>query len=178
MVIWRDLHDVLKMVSEGGLQVMTLVPELEGGAPAHSQSIPYRGKIYDQRGIRTIIQFDSDYVTTMSPEVLAMPELWKQHMEVLQKKLGILQEIRTRIEQSLLWLLLLLPFLICLTYALMTGKFSEEWLSLAITAPAASFIVWWVRERIVRFLCLLLLSPALWVVRRYVQWRFQQFVQR
>ena len=51
-------------------------------------------KIYDRIGIRTIIQLDADYVTMMSPEVLAMPELCKRHAEILKEKLSVLECFR------------------------------------------------------------------------------------
>jgi hypothetical protein len=175
MGMWRDLHDVVEMVSEGGLQVVTLIVDLEGDTAVPTPYTPYQGKIYDRRGIRTTIQFDSDYVTVMSPEVLAMPELWQRHTAVLRAKLTVLQRMRFWGRQS--WLLLLLYPLYTFISALMTGDFPEEWLSLTISALSGVMMVL-ARKWIVRGLRFLLLPPLLWAGRWYVQRRFRQFVSR
>jgi len=176
--MWRDLQDVMKMVSEGGLQVVTLVPELDGDAAVSSPSLTYQGKIYDQRGIRTTIQFDSDYVTTLSPEVLTMPELWQRHTAVLQAKLTILQRMRFWVRQS--WLLFLLYPIYMFISALTTGEFPGEWLSLTSSsvhvAAVMGIAIVLARKLIVRLLRVLLLPPVLWVARWYVQRCFQRFV--
>ncbi len=177
MSMWRDLQDVMKMVSEGGLQVVTLMPELEVGTAVFSLPPAYQGKIYDQRGIRTTIQFDSDYVTTMSPEVLAMPELWQRHTDVLQEKLSILKKMQFWVGQS--WLLFLIYPVYMVISALMTDGFPGEWLSLTSSAHVGmvmGVVIALVRKLIVRFLRALLLPPVLWAVRWYVQRRFQQFI--
>lgn len=175
MSMWRDLQDVTRMVSEGGLQVVTLTAERAGDTAVPIPSSAYQGKIYDQRGIRTIIQFDSDYVTTFSPEVLVMPELWQRHTAVVQDKLTVLQRMRFWGRQS--WLLFLLYPIYTFISALMTGGFPEEWLSLTISALWGVIIVL-ARKWIVRLLRLLFLPPVLWAARWTVQRRFRQFVSR
>ncbi len=181
MSMWRDLQDVMKMVSEGGLQVVTLIPELEGGAAVFSLSSTYQGKIYDQRGIRTTIQFDSDYITTISPEVLAMPELWQRHTDVLREKLSILKKTQFWVGKS--WLLFLIYPVYTVIFALMTEGFPGEWLSLTSGAHVgmamglvAGAAVVLARKLFVRLLRVLLLPPVLWAARWYAQRRFQQFI--
>lgn len=170
MSMWRDLQDVVEMFSEGGLQVLTLTAEMEGDTAV---STSYQGKTYDRRGIRTTIQFDSDYVTTFSPEVLAMPQLWQRHTAVIQAKLTVLQRVRFWGRQS--WLLFLLYPIYTFISALMTGGFPEEWLALT-SSTLGGIIVVLARKWIVRGVRLLLLPPVLWVARWYVQRRFRRFV--
>lgn len=166
----RDLHDLVEMFSEGGLQVVTLMADLEGDTAVPT---PYQGKTYDQRGIRTTIQFDSDYVTVLSPEVLAMPELWQRHTAVIQAKLTVLQRVRFWGRQS--WLLFLLYPLYTFISTLVSGGFPEEWLSLTINILGGVIVVL-ARNWIVRGFRLIFLPPVLWVARWYVQRRFRQFV--
>ncbi|MDQ3186835.1 MAG: hypothetical protein M3Q16_10365 [Pseudomonadota bacterium] len=176
MSMWHDLKDVSKMFSEGGLQVVTLIAEPEGDTAVSSPPSPspvYQGKIYDRRGIRTTIQFDLDYITTLSPEVLGMRELWERHTDVLQKKLIILQRIRYWVRRS--WLLFLLYPIYTFISALTTHGVSGESLSLICSLLLGVAIVL-ARKWMVRLLCKLLrplvLSPVRWYVRR----RFQRFV--
>ncbi len=164
MRMWRDLQDVIKMVSEGGMQVVTLVAEPEGDITVSSTSSTYQGKIYDRRGIRTTIQFDSDYVTTLSPETLSMPELWKRHTTILQEKLIILQRIHGWVQRS--WLLFLLFPMGTFIFDVMAGGYS--------VLLAAAIVL--ARTWIVRFLYELLRPPVLAVARWYAQWRFRRFV--
>lgn len=155
MRMWRDLQDVIKMASEGGLQVVTLVAESEGDMTVSSTSSAYQGKIYDRRGIRTTVQFDSDYVTTLSPEVLAMPELWNRHAAVLQKKLIILQRLRVWVKRS--WFLFLLVPLGTFILDLTAGGCS-------VLLGAAIVLA---QRWIARFLYKLLWRPVLAAARRY-----------
>lgn len=173
MDIWRDLQDVMKIFSEGGLHVVTLITEQEGDTAASSQSSIYQGKIYDRRGIRTTIQLDSDYVTIFSPEVLTMRELWQQHSNALKAKLSVLQRVRFLARHS--WLLFLFGPISAFISALMSGGVWKEPYLLATSALAAVAIVM-ARKQLVRLLRVLLLRPILGIARGYVQRKFQRFV--
>lgn len=108
-------------------------------------------KSYDSRGIRTTIQLDADYVTMISPEVLAMPELWKRHTEILREKLSVLgsaQHLAWR-SSGVIWTLSALPVL----YTLATGGNSEYWLqwlswtgSVGLIVLVRNRIIWWLAQ--------------------------------
>lgn len=155
------------MVSEGGLEVVTLVAESEREKGIFDSSLGNKDgakaktyKNYDSRGIRTTIQLDSDYITMLSPEVLTMPELWKRHTEVLEEKLSILENIRYWTQRSSLMLFVLSMAPPIYTLASEFSGYWSQWL-LAIVSPVMGWSILRFRNRIV-----------LWVAKRYVQRRF------
>ena len=80
MSTWQDLRDLLEMYSSGGLVIMTRMDGNLAETAVTPPSSEYTGKTYNATGIRTTIQFDSDYVITMSPSVMHHPQVWQQHM--------------------------------------------------------------------------------------------------
>ncbi len=108
MSLWRDVGDLLEMYATGGLVIQTGLD-----CVAVETAVPdltlYDGKTYTQKGIRTIIQFDSDYVTTLTPEILTRPEIWQCHLTQIEAKLAVLTTLRQAAQRS--WLLFLLPTL-------------------------------------------------------------------
>jgi hypothetical protein len=103
MGIRGDFKDLVKIVNEGGLEVVTEIgttgsegntSATSGGEKKETQEERKTCKSYDSRGIRTTIQLDGDYVTMMSPEALGMPELWKRHRETLKEKLSVVERLR------------------------------------------------------------------------------------
>lgn len=160
MGMWQDLEDLMEMFSEGGSQVVTLVADSENITALSTPSSAYQGKNYDRRGIRTTIQFDSDYVTILSPEVLAMPDLWQRHTDALQAKLSILQRMHLLIEKSLFVFFILAP-IIYMLISYLTGGFPGEWLALIGSGLAVAIAC--ARKWIVR----VLLLPAILRVARW-----------
>ena len=90
MGVCSDFKDLVKIVRDGGLEVVTETGTM--GPQGNTSTTTVRDKqetrekrktykIYDRIGIRTTIQLDADYVTMMSPEVLGMPELCKHHSD-------------------------------------------------------------------------------------------------
>jgi hypothetical protein len=99
-----DFKDLVKIVTDGGLEVVT---EMTATGPKGNTSTITTAdekketreerktyKIHDRAGIRTTIQLDADYVTIISREVLTMPELWERHTEILKEKLSVLERVR------------------------------------------------------------------------------------
>jgi len=121
MSLRRTWNDLLEMYSTGGLQVLTLVdepPEEDDTAVFPSS---YHGKIYNRRGVRTVIQLDSDYMTVISPDVVLNPELWQRHTAVIQSKFDVIRRLQMVARQS--WLL----FLIIPTLWLLPNLATQGW---------------------------------------------------
>lgn len=172
MSVWRDVGDLLEMVSQGGLVIQT---GLDGQVveTAVPDFAVYAGKTYPQKGIRTTIQLDSDYITILSPEIMARPEIWQSHMAQVEAKLVVLQVLRSWARQS--WLLFLLPALIWLLGDLLAlESLTAVWELLLPTLLSALIVI--LRKQLVRFLRIavwpVLMRMVFWLVRR----RFQAFV--
>jgi hypothetical protein len=45
-------------------------------------------------GIRTTIQFNSNYITTVAPAMLPQPQIWEEHVTYINTKLAILDKLR------------------------------------------------------------------------------------
>ena len=172
MSTWRDLRDLLEMYSSGGLVIMT---GMDGAVQetAVSPSSSYDGKIYNQTGIRTTIQFDSDYVTVMTPAVLQQPDIWQQHMTQIDDKLAVLDKLREWAQRS--WLLFLLIPLAWYGYDL-TGisSLEEAWSLIYPTLLSAAIVLG--RKWILRGLQVTVLPLITRAVGGFVQRKFKQFV--
>jgi hypothetical protein len=156
MGVRGDFKDLVKIVRDGGLEVVTRIDGTGPGTIPRPATVGDKQevqeerktyKVYDTTGIRTTIQLDADYVTIMSPEVLAMPELCKRHTEILKEKLSVLERIRYLALSSLCVLSggSILPVL----YVWVMGGFSAsgvQWLS--IVSPLAGLLVIRYRNRL------------------------------
>jgi len=172
MSLWRDLRDLLGMYSSGGMVIMT---GMDGAVLETAVSPPssYDGKIYDQKGIRTTIQLDSDYIIVMSPAVLQQPHIWQSHMSHVAAKLAVLDTLRTWAQQS--WLLfMLIPLAWYVRELANMNSLAEWWTMLGPTL--LSFVIVRARKWILRFLRAavlpLLMRGVAWVVKR----QFEAFV--
>ncbi|MFO7683524.1 MAG: hypothetical protein R6X34_26115 [Chloroflexota bacterium] len=174
MSMWRDVGDLLEMVSQGGLVIQT---GLDGQVVETAVPDPavYAGKTYPQKGIRTTIQLDSDYITILSPEIMARPEIWQSHMDQVAGKLAVLETLRLWARQS--WVVFLLPALVWLLHTLFTlESLAAAWELLLPTLVSALIV--FLRKQLKRFLQVfvwpVVMRVVVWVVRR----RFQAFVDR
>jgi hypothetical protein len=185
MGIRGDFKDLVKIVNEGGLEVVTEIgttgsegntSATRGGEKKETQEERKTCKSYDSRGIRTTIQLDGDYVTMMSPEALNMPELWKRHTETLKEKLFVVERVRRLASVSSL-LIFVLSFLWAL-YAAATGGFltyGSQWFSVVGLLLGAVFIklrnefIWWLTRNCVRIMW--------WLADRYarIRWRLAKW---
>lgn len=178
MSSWRDLRDVLEMYTNGGLVIMTgldgSVMETAVSQPASSDtSKKYDGKTYDQTGVRTTIQFDSDYVTLMTPAVLQQPQVWQQHVGHVNKKLAVLDKLKTLAQKS--WVLFLfIPFIWFGIDLSNTNSVEEAW-NLILPILMSALMVWGRK-----WLLLILQKTVLPLITRigswFVQRKFKQFV--
>lgn len=173
MSAWQDLRDVLEMYTRGGLVIMT---GLDGGVMETAVSSPssYDGKIYSHNGIRTTIQFDSNYVTVMSPTVLQQPEVWQQHVGQVNKKLAVINNLKALAQKS--WMVfLLIPAIWFGVDLANTNSVEEAWSLIAPTLLSTAMV--WGRK----WLLLLLQKTVLPLITKTVGWfvqrKFKQFVE-
>jgi hypothetical protein len=172
MSAWRDLRDVLEMYTKGGLVIMT---GLDGAVMETAVSSPssYDGKIYNHTGIRTTIQFDSDYVTVMTPTILQQPEVWQQHVGHVNKKLAVLDKLKALAQKS--WMLFLLIPAIWFGVDLANTNSVEEAWSLILPILVSALMVW-ARKWLLLILQKTLLPLITKTVGWFVQRKFKQFV--
>lgn len=172
MSVWRDVADLLDMYTRGGLVIQTGLDclPLETAVP---DPLSYDGKTYTQKGIRTTIQFDSDYVTTLTPEILNRPDIWQCHMAQVGAKLSVLDTLRQAAQQS--WLLFLLPSLAWLMMELLKlESLANVWQVLLPTAISSLVVL--LRQKILQFLQRVVWPLILKAVVWFVQRRFKAFV--
>jgi hypothetical protein len=173
MSTWQDLGDLLEMYRSGGLVIMTgmdgVVQETAVSPPTSS----YDGKIYTHTGIRTTIQFDSDYVTVMTPAVLQQPHVWQQHVTHVNAKLAVLDKLRQWAQRS--WLLFLLIPLAWAGYDLRgITSWQELWSLIYPTLMSAAIVIG--RKWVLRFLQVTVLPLITRAVSWFVRRKFKQFV--
>ena len=150
------IRDAIELIREGGLQVITLLSEEKNTTLSPSSaSDQYQGKVFDQQGIRTLIQLDSDYVTILSPGVLSMPELLKRHGEAVNEKLGKFQQLQSYILHSCM--------LFLIVFSLFMYGIVEEWWVVAL-GLMGSYGIKYARHWLARITMRLLFRVA----RRYV----------
>lgn len=172
MSSWRDLRDVLEMYTKGGLVIMT---GLDGSVmeTAVSQSPTYDGKIYNHTGVRTTIQFDSGYVTVMTPTVLQQPQVWQQHVGHVNNKLAVLDTLKTLAQKS--WMLFLFIPAIWFGIDLANTNSVEEAWSLILPILLGALMVWGRK-----WLLLILQKTVLPLITKtaglFVERKFKQFV--
>lgn len=174
MSTWQDIIGLLEMYTSGGIVIMTGLDcqVVETAVPA--DMAVYTGKTYPQKGIRTTIQFDSDYVTTLSPEVLARPEIWQCHMAQVAERLSVLEKLRLAAQQS--WLLFLLAPLTWLVNNALQVDSLETAVSLLLPTITSTLIVL-LRKQILRLLRMTIWPLIMKLVYRYVQRRFDAFLE-
>lgn len=167
MSMWRDLRDVLEMYSAGGLVIMT-------GMDGRVQETAVSPSSSDQPiGIRTTIQLNSNYITTVSPAMLQQPQIWEEHVTHINTKLAVLDKLRILAQQS--WMLFLLFPLAWFGYELTTiTSWEEAWR--LIYPTILSFVIVLARKWLLRLLQVtifpLLTKGIGWFVKR----QFEQFV--
>ena len=181
MGVCSDFKDLVKIVRDGGLEVVTETGTM--GPQGNTSTTTVRDKqetrekrktykIYDRIGIRTTIQLDADYVTMMSPEVLGMPELCKRHAEILKEKLSVLERFRVLAWKN--WVIIFLPSMaltLCTQFVQSSGY------------PGFRLDLWSVLNLIgvvgvvISFIMLFLNRVMWWLVKWYVQWRFSKLAK-
>jgi hypothetical protein len=172
--MWHDLRNLLEMYISGGLVVMT---DMEGNVLETAVSPPaaYTGKIYDRQGIRTTIQFDSDYVTVLSPAVLRKTAVLQSHVTRVQTQLAVLERLRVWARRS--WLLfLLLPLAWYAAELRSLATLAEAWRLLLPTLLSAAIIL--ARKQLLRFLRAVLLPLIMRVAAWFVTRKFNEFISQ
>lgn len=173
MSTWHDVRDLLSMYSAGGMVIMTGMDGKVLETAVSPPSSTYDGRIYDQKGIRTTIQLDSDYVTVLSLAVLQQPHIWQSHMHHVDAKLAVLDKLHIWARQS--WLLFMIIPLAWYGYDLANmNSLAEVW---ALIGPTLlSFVIVLARKWILRLLQAtvlpLLMRVVVWLLKR----RFNAFV--
>jgi hypothetical protein len=170
--MFQNLHEAIELIREGGLQVMTLLPEEGHMDLAHPASTDqYQGKVFDRQGIRTLIQLDADHVTILSPVVLSMPELLKKHSEAVHEKLGIFQRIQGWFHHG--WIPIFIVFEIFSVFIL---GFIHEWgvVNVAVLATLGGGCIVFLQTWLAR----VSLRLALQLGKYYARYRFKRFVSK
>jgi hypothetical protein len=163
MGLRRDLDDLAKMYSEGGLIVLTLANGENVSPAAPRNDEPYNGRVNDQHGLRTAIQLDGDVVTAVSRDMLYDQDTWHRHMAMVDAKLGVVLSVQNWVRRS--WLLfLIIPFGWLLADVLAQDSVLA---ALAVVRTAAlTYIVIELRKQLLTVLRIVLLP----LVRRLVGW--------
>ncbi|SCX87674.1 hypothetical protein SAMN05216308_101679 [Nitrosospira sp. Nsp13] len=171
--MFQNLHDAIELISEGGVQVITLLPEevrMDSARPASIDQ--YKGKVFDRQGIRTLIQLDSDYVTVLSPAVLSMPELLKRHSDAVHARLTIFQRIQTWAHY--IWIPIFIVFEVFSIFIL--GTLSDELNIVTVAIVSAVGVGFIARAR--RLLARVSMRLVLQLAKYYVRCRVQRFVSK
>ena len=180
MGVCSDFKDLVKIVRDGGLEVVTETGTM--GPQGNTSTTTVRDKqetrekrktykIYDRIGIRTTIQLDADYVTMMSPEVLGMPELCKRHAEILKEKLSVLERVRGLAWKT--WAVIFLPSMALTLYTQFVQISGYPGVRLDLW-PVLSLIG--VVGAVISFIMLFLNRIMWWLAKSYVRRRFSPLV--
>lgn len=163
MGLRRDLDDLAKMYSEGGLIILTLTNGENPGPAAPSSDEPYQGRVSNRNGLRTAIQLDGDVVTAASRDMLYDQATWHDHIAKVDAKLDIVASLQKWARRS--WLVfMIIPFGWLL--ADMLAQESVEAALLVVRTTALSSIVVVLRKQLLTVLRIVLMP----VVRRLVGW--------
>ena len=135
MGLRRDLDDLAKMYSEGGLIILTLTNGENPGPAAPSSDEPYQGRVSNRNGLRTAIQLDGDVVTAASRDMLYDQATWHDHIAKVDAKLDIVASLQKWARRS--WLVfMIIPFGWLLADDVVLKKTGE--VNLIISAEAGS----------------------------------------
>ena len=168
MSVWRDLRDVLEMYTSGGLVILT---GLDGSLQETAVSPPSPDN--KPIGIRTTIQLNSNYITTVAPAMLQQPQIWQDHITQINTKLAVLDKLRILAQQS--WVLFLLFPLAWFGYELTTiTSWEDAWQLIYPTIMSAVIVLArkWLLRLLQKTIFPLLTKGIGWFVKR----RFEQFV--
>ncbi|MBE2221333.1 MAG: hypothetical protein IAF02_07320 [Anaerolineae bacterium] len=171
--MWRDLRDLLEMYWAGGLVIMTGMDGAEMETAVPLPSAADITKTYSHTGIRTTIQFDSDYITVITPAVLQQPQIWQQHIELVHAKLAVLDKLRTWAQKS--WMLFLLIPIAWFGMDFANVNSPDEAWQLIYPMLLSAVIVWG-RKWLLRILQKTILPLIMKAVSWFVQRKFRQFV--
>ena len=163
MGLRRDLDDLAKMYSEGGLIVLTLANGESPSPAERSSDEPYNGRVTNQPGLRTAVQLDGDVVTTASRHMLFEEGVWREHITKVDAKLAVVASLQHWVRRS--WLIFMIIPLGWLLADLLAQE-SVEAALLAVRTTLLSSIIVVARRYLLAALRIILLPP----VRLLVGW--------
>lgn len=141
-MFFRDTFNTLvKLYSEGAIDICTPCNTIGNDSPENSQPLL----------ARTIVQPDADIIMYVSEEIVVRPDIWQEHLEKIEDKLGWIRRLR----RFLRWTRLLSPvFLLCGGgFRFLSGQITWSILFLLLTlffALVKPLIGFWFKQRLRR----------------------------
>lgn len=94
-----DIHNIIKLYAEGGIEICTGEENAGKGLLDNQQTFM----------IRTFIQPDADFVMYVSEEVYSRPDIWRRHHEKVRNAADSIRRLRRNVKR--IWILGPLLFL-------------------------------------------------------------------